>query len=474
MTGGGPPYPQQPYPQQPYPPAHQGYARPQGPWSAYPGPPPPPGQPPFQPPGRRLRPWWLLVVALVLVLAVGGVVTVFAVTRDDGPATEGPVPHLPVAWKVEADRSDYPEDYIGWDKIAKYSHVHDGDLIRLGDAAVARIDPVSGEIVWETPVPEHDQVCMVNLGGGSIAAMTYSVRPKECNRLAVFDLDTGEMVRNTKFSLRDFGDAAMYVQQDAVYLGRPSQQIWDVPRDFTAAVLRTDGRTGEEVWNTPLPDCFAVEDLRASATQLLVTTRCEGEEVRMGGYWRVWALDPDTGEQRWVTTVEADDEAQPAILSAGPPVIAHVDIDNACCFRQWYEVFDDTGGRRLEVRRGNDGSELAAGFRRHWISRFDSSAFAIVGDTMIAGDWADASEEISDRQLIGIDLDTGEQRWRTNLPAGASPEFVRPTTGDRLHVLNKVGPELYRLDRPPGGPSRSPAWRTSSPAESRPRASSCR
>ncbi|WP_158559849.1 PQQ-binding-like beta-propeller repeat protein [Prauserella sp. PE36] len=399
---------------------------------------------------------------MALVLIVGAVVLVVALTREDSSAGESAAgapaapqaPQLASAWRIDSDAVDYPK-FHRYDEVTKQVMVHDGQVIRLGAVSAQGMNPRTGEILWETPLPENAHLCGASLGtDGTLLAITYSPeREKECISVAVIDVTTGE-VRDQDFVRAELGDLLVETQGESLYRAHPLQALTEDMRSKRGVDVFKQDRTGAPLWQVKIPNCFEAEDMRASAEVVLVLARCSpdeaaGEELVYGGVYRVSALDAHTGERLWVTRVATgEDDYLPALLAADPPVLVHQQFDSDCCWQQWYEVLDRETGEQVFTHEPGRGEYRAAGLSRHWFSQFSATAFAIVDDTMIVGTWPDGSEDVAQqsRQLIGLDLATGTERWRTELPRGrAAPQLAQDGEGT-LYVYNALNPELYRLD----------------------------
>ena len=180
-------------------------------------------------------------------------------------------------------------------------------------------------------------------------------------------------------------------------------------------------------------------------------------------FYRIFALDPATGEQKWVYDSQSRLEAltQPALKSRGVAYWEDSETSDGPCAKRVYigtmtatmhAVDADTGEPCMDF--GEDGildvNQWNVENARWPLSLLQPPT--VVGDVLVTGwagkDWATA--EAPPGTVFGIDARTGEKRWEVNF----LPEDVRNESGTaNVWTAMSADPELGLVYIPVSSPS---------------------
>ncbi|MFI1222789.1 MULTISPECIES: PQQ-binding-like beta-propeller repeat protein [unclassified Streptomyces] len=363
---------------------------PQQPWYA-PGPPqqPVPGNPyaseggapqgfgpptlPTPPPRRRFGrgPVVAAVVALVLVVAAGGVYAVTDWGRDrpakpvakespgpsksaspsGTPAAGGPgLSHIPTTEEVGAARK--PGESAAWivddrtDLPKQINKVH--DLWIVGDTAVQALHRKvtayrlsDGAEVWNVTLPSA--VCETPANptpDGKVVVFHHerpdSERGNQCNRMQMIDLKTGKQGWHKE--LDEPGDKdGTFIVYSAI-----SGDTLAVARNMVAITYRmADGSKLYEIPREHKNKCVP-DDVAGGAARLLVSSDCMIAIDRSKNYGQVRELDPRTGKVLWRYRLKTG-WSFGSLISMDPVVFTT--INNQDTASDWRITVLDPGGK---------------------------------------------------------------------------------------------------------------------------------
>lgn len=242
--------------------------------------------------------------------------------------------------------------------------------------------PGTGEILWKHKTPRIS-------GGGTPAVWEDLVFFADDGDLLALNQSTGEVVWNGSTP----GFASPVVSNGTLF----------TPRLGQAGVVALDARTGQEIWETPLPSPPKQSVAVSQGTVVVSDFR--------GG---VHALDATNGSELWESRV-ADTKLTPPTVRDG---IVYVGVDSP-----------SSGG--LHALALNNGSLLWSKER----------LYAVRGAPAVAQN--SVYIFTSGQQGYAFDADTGEKRWNVSLDGvGSSIPVVSGTT---LYVAGFPG-DLYALD----------------------------
>ncbi|MGW5423771.1 outer membrane protein assembly factor BamB family protein [Streptomyces sp. NPDC003943] len=181
----------------------------------------------------------------------------------------------------------------------------------LGDAVVhARLDGLTsydardGKVRWNVAAPTREAVCAMSPRvGRNIGLVAYGRHDKPCATLAAVHTGTGRILWRRAVD----GDG---VAEGGVAVGG---QVAVAVED--RAVRGRSAESGAQRWQRPLGEDCEVKAVDADETRTLLVEQC-------GKGARVLALDTATGKERWQHPLDVESDAEAAVLSVAPAVVA--------------------------------------------------------------------------------------------------------------------------------------------------------
>ena len=262
----------------------------------------------------------------------------------DGPVSATPVIANGVAYVGSYDGTLYALDLFSGERRWTYgtgaavpepnlqiplgitgSAAVEGNSVYVGDAAavVHAIDASSGEAKWTTTVEEQPNASIWSspvVANGRVYVGVASVAKEAGFRGSVvaLDADTGEIVWQTYMVPEGADGAGVFAvpaidqERDQLYVGTQNAYSPNpAPYGDPISVVALDLASGEVVWVFNAPpgggDTAPTEDVGFSASPQLFSAEIDGRQRDLVGEGQksgeYWALDRETGEVVWQTTV---------------------------------------------------------------------------------------------------------------------------------------------------------------------------
>jgi outer membrane protein assembly factor BamB len=303
--------------------------------------------------------------------------------------------------------------------------VTDEIYARTTTFGVSGMDPASGKPKWKLQL--DGLIChaseRISTSGKTAVLMTETDSAQsKCNRLVVFDVDSGEkewqktlraddLVQDNKVSVTISRDVV------AVRWGRGG-----------AAAYRISG--GAPLWKAE-QDSKCVHESFVGGTELTAVVSCDNGDTTSDS--RVQRLDPETGKPTWEFKVPgARTNAQ---LVSGDPVIVQLP-------RELLVVGEDREvTSTISLRKHNPGCRVDN----------EVCTSAVVDDTYLYLPSTDrrSANGRSSNDVVAFDLDTGKPRWKS---ASGKDRLIEPLRmeGGKLIAYKKPryddGGEIVAID----------------------------
>ena len=369
-------------------------------------------------------------------------------------------------WKVEYDAPS-----LGPNGLAH----EDGVLFGVTNGDVFALDAESGEEVWKEQVLEYDSGVAEgqNLGFTIQPAVRDGVlhlseaAKAGGGRALAFDAKTGEQLWSFDTTDEPQGDDTasggawntplvddegnVYYSVANGYYSHNSPKSTQSERLYTNSLVKLDGETGELLWYyQALPNDFWDWDLHLSP----VLADNDGEDlvVTGGKLGYVIAVDPETGEEVWKTSVGThnghDEDSRKQLdgtLELSPPfevfpgAYGGVETNLAVHDGKVYAAVVNLPGlvnEAADLNRPVPAVDFATG--RGELVRLDLATGAIDWsvelDTMPLGAMTVSNDllftTLFDGRLVAHSLEDGSEVWSSRLPAGTNSPLA--IAGDRL------------------------------------------
>lgn len=264
---------------------------------------------------------------------------------------------------------------------------------------------VSFEQRWDERVPalaggdEFDTVAMIGDIGGVVVLLRTD---RDAGVVFGVDADTGEQLWDDELNSEVNGDVVARIVDDQLFVVSGEASSDDDSLTPGAGTLTTyDPRTGEVLWTTR--SLTTSRSWVAVGDQLLAVTNTDDGDGPIGR--RLVSIDRHDGEQRWE---RASTGGMPIVVRSNGLVLAERDGDDRV-----YVGVDLDGDERWSI----DADTIP--FGADWYPELSSDVVALVD----GGD------------MIGVDLESGDERWSTARPDSADPLEVTITTRPDLDLV---------------------------------------
>lgn len=236
----------------------------------------------------------------------------------DQPRTAGDLVVVPTdgglrAFRLESGEPAWSVDdcvFPGW--LAPVPGPDGSPLIVNCEGEVTAVDADNGEVLWRRPVPE---------GTERVRQSRTMLVVQSTQAVRVYDLADGKQ----RWVRRGFGDAAIAVDDDQVYVGN-DDKLRALDGDYGMGIWQMQGNIGA---------LFANDD--AVFVRTAATYPAGPESARLE------RLDPSTGERLWNVEYEEGLEASP-IVGASEQVVVLTTDDHVVVYdattgeERWFET----------------------------------------------------------------------------------------------------------------------------------------